>query len=86
MFYIKAQNLETRDNLLEYLNKDNISANFHYMPLHSSQFGKIHCSFSGVDTFTKEESVKLLRLPLYYKLTAIEVQKVVNRVVKFFDK
>ncbi len=85
MFYIKVQDLETRINFLKYLKENNIDAAFHYTPLHNSQFGKSHCSFSGIDTFTKKESEKLLRLPLYYGLTKIEIQEVANKIVDFFD-
>lgn len=40
MFYIKVDNLIVRTKLIDFLNEKEIGAVFHYVPLHSSTFGK----------------------------------------------
>lgn len=68
MFYIKAADLEERNVLLDELNRQGITAIFHYVPLHSSQAGKRFGRFHGSDRYTTLESERLLRLPMYYGL------------------
>ncbi len=84
MFYLKCRDVEERSRLIEYLKNDNISAVFHYVPLHSTgpgyQFGRFH----GEDRFTTRESERLLRLPLYYRLQTHQIEQVIERVNRFY--
>jgi len=84
MFYIKTKDLKTRTELLSYLNHNNISAVFHYIPLHSSKAGKQFGRFAGEDRYTTKESEKLIRLPMFYTLTSQQQQKVIDCVNEFF--
>ncbi len=84
MFYIKVKSLEERGDLLNYLKKNDISAAFHYIPLHSATSGKLHGSFFGEDKYTTKESERLLRLPLWYGISKMELQKVIEAVKSFF--
>ncbi len=86
MFYIKVKNLETRNQLLEYLKKNDILAVFHYVPLHSSIAGVKFGRFHGKDEFTTSESEKLVRLPIYYGIDNSSVLWVVNKIKDFFYK
>lgn len=86
MFYIKTRDLEERQNLISYLKGKNISAVFHYIPLHTAPAGKKYGVFSGEDKFTTKESERLLRLPLYYKLKKDDIYYVVDSIKEFYKK
>ena len=66
MFYIKCKDLDERTKLIDFLKKNDISAVFHYIPLHSAEAGLKFGRFNGEDKYTTKESERLLRLPLYY--------------------
>ena len=61
-----------------------ILAVFHYVPLHSAPAGLKFGRFAGEDVYTTAESDKLLRLPLYYGLTAGDRQAVIQAVKAFY--
>ncbi|BDY13575.1 dTDP-4-amino-4,6-dideoxygalactose transaminase [Hydrogenimonas cancrithermarum] len=84
MFYIKVKNLKERTKLLKFLKEKNISAVFHYVPLHSSRAGMIFGHFHGQDIYTTKESECIVRLPLYYSIKAGEVDFVIDKVHDFF--
>lgn len=85
MFYIKVKDLEERTRLITYLKEHQITASFHYVPLHSSPAGMKYGRFSGEDRYTTKESERLLRLPMYYSLTVSEVETVVETIKKFWE-
>ncbi len=84
MFYIKLKNLEERTELIRYLKNKGIETVFHYVPLHSSPAGLKWGRFDGVDNFTTTESERLLRLPMYYKLSDKDLQQVVQEIFTFY--
>lgn len=84
MFYIKLKDIEVRTKLIDYLKQHQILSVFHYVPLHSAPAGQKFGRFNGEDKYTTRESERLLRLPLYYGLTADEVDFIVGLIVKFF--
>ena len=83
MFYIKCNNLAERTALISFLKERDILAVFHYVPLHSAPAGQRFGRFHGEDKYTTAESDRLVRLPLYYKLT-IEDQDCVIKAVRDF--
>lgn len=84
MYYIKVKDLEERTRLIEFLNRNNILAVFHYVPLHSSKSGGKFGEFVGNDIYTTKESEKLLRLPMYYGLKEEEIEYIVTKIYNFF--
>lgn len=84
MFYIKTKNLEERSYLISFLKNRGVQAVFHYIPLHISDYGKSISRFSGKDEFTTKESERLLRLPLYYKLSESDQNMVIDLIKKFY--
>ncbi len=86
MFYIKVKDLETRTKLLEFLKKNDILAVFHYIPLHSAPAGLIFGSFNDKDKFTTIDSERLIRLPMYFGLDKVVIDKVIDTIKKFLDK
>ena len=84
MFYIKTKNLEERTKLITYLKKQGVMAVFHYIPLHSAPAGLRYGSFFGEDRYTTKESERLVRLPLYYRMTKNDQLKVIEEIKKFY--
>lgn len=84
MFYIKTKDMEERTRLIDFLKERGVWAVFHYVPLHSAPAGIKYGRFHGEDKYTTKESDRLLRLPMYYKLTADEVEYIVEQVKAFY--
>lgn len=84
MFYIKAKDLEERTALIDFLKKNGILAVFHYVPLHSAPAGMKFGRFHGEDNYTTKESDRILRLPMFYKLTEEEVAYISGKVKEFY--
>lgn len=84
MFYIKLKNLEQRTQFIEYLKQKDITAAFHYIPLHSAPVGNVFSEFCGEDKFTTIESERLLRLPLWLGFTKDEQDKVILSTKNFY--
>ena len=84
MFYIKTRDMEERSRLIAYLKEKDILSVFHYVPLHSAPAGKKYGRFHGEDRYTTKESERLLRLPLFYKLTADETTYIAEQVKAFY--
>ena len=86
MFYIKCKDLDERTKLIDFLKKNDISAVFHYIPLHSAEAGLKFGRFNGEDKYTTKESERLLRLPLYYGLKEKDIEFVLSKIKGFYDK
>jgi len=84
MFYIKTKDIEMRTKLIEYLKEKGVGSVFHYIPLHSSIAGKKFGRFNGEDIYTTKESERILRLPLYYGLSTVDVEYVVESIKNFY--
>ncbi len=84
MFYLKCRDLEERTALIQFLRDRDILAVFHYVPLHTAPAGLRFGRFAGEDVYTTRESERLVRLPLYYKLTAEDQAKVIRAVRDFY--
>ena len=84
MFYIKAKDLKERTTLIHFLKENEIQAVFHYIPLHSAPAGQQFGRFHGEDVYTTKESERLLRLPMFYKLTENQVRFIAEKVIEFY--
>ena len=84
MFYIKAQDIEERTRLESFLKERGVHAVFHYIPLHSAPAGQKFGRFHGEDKYTTKESERLLRLPMFYTLTADETEYIAEQVKAFY--
>ncbi len=85
MYYIKTKDLQTRTSLIRYLKEKGEMAVFHYIPLHTSKAGKEFGRFHGEDVYTTKESERLMRLPLFYNLTDMEMEKVARDILEYPD-
>ena len=84
MFYIKAKDLEERTKLIDFLKSNDISAVFHYIPLHSAPAGQKYGEFFGEDKYTTKESERILRLPMYYGLEEDKVAYIAGKIAEFY--
>jgi len=85
MFYIKVKDLKERTILIEYLESHGVQAVFHYIPLHSAPAGRKFGTFHGEDTYTTQESERLIRLPLYYGIKNDEIQSVIDTIIEYYN-
>jgi dTDP-4-amino-4,6-dideoxygalactose transaminase len=86
IFYVITHSYKERAALLQYLNKNDVNAVFHYIPLHSSPAGMKYGKTRGNMKITDEMSGKILRLPMYYEMNAADVDTVVNLIYTFYGQ
>ena len=84
MFYVKLKNLDQRTQFISFMKEADIGCVFHYVPLHSAPAGEKFGRFHGEDVCTTRESDRLVRLPMYYRLSTDDADKVINRIQEFF--
>ncbi len=86
MFYIRFNDLKTRTDFISYLKKHNIYAPFHYIPLHSSPAGKKYGKTFGDFDITNNVADTIVRLPLFFDLSEIEQDRVIDATCSFMEK
>ena len=85
MFYLICKTLKQREELIAHLKNSDIHSVFHYISLHSSPYfndkhdGRI---LKNSDMYTD----CLLRLPIFYELTDVQLDYIINSVKDFFHK
>lgn len=84
MFFIRCKDIEERSRLIKHLKERDITAVFHYIPLHSAPAGKKYTRFHGDDVYTTKESERLLRLPLWFGLEKEQVSQVCDAIKEFY--
>lgn len=86
IFYIILKDNKTRDELLSHLKAMDISASFHYIPLHSAPQGIKNGYKHGDLPKTENMSGRLVRLPLFPQITDEELNYVKNCINTFFQE
>lgn len=86
MFYIKCKSLEERTSFIKFAKENGVQPTFHYIPLHSAPAGVKFGRFAGEDVYTTAESERLVRLPLYYKLSEADRNTVIKVVKAFYNR
>lgn len=86
MFYIKLRTNKERNDFIFHMRENGILTPFHYIPLHSSPAGGKYTKFHGEDVYTTDMSSRLVRLPIYFKMSEPEQIKVIEEIVKFIEK
>ncbi|MCI8891521.1 MAG: dTDP-4-amino-4,6-dideoxygalactose transaminase [Eubacterium sp.] len=84
MFYIKVKDLEERTRLISYMKSRGIILVFHYVPLHTAPAGRKYGEFVGEDRYTTKESERLVRLPLYYGMKEVDVERVIYEIFCYY--
>ena len=86
MYYILLRSMQERSELIAWLREREITAVFHYIPLHSTEPGRKYGRFAGEDRYTTELSERLLRLPLYYEMTEAECSAAIDAIHGYFTR
>lgn len=68
IFYFRVSSSELRDQILQQLKQGGIMATFHYVPLHSSPYGRQTLKYDVSLPVTQLCSETLIRLPIYPQL------------------
>ncbi len=84
IFYLICNSEKERSKLIEHLKSNDILAVFHYLSLHKSPFYK---------TFNEDKDLiqadfythRLLRLPMFYDLSAKQQSQVINSIIGFYN-
>lgn len=84
IFYIIIKK-NKRDSLIKFLQKKKISTVFHYVPLHSTTFGKCYTKTKSSMKNTNFIANNLLRLPLYFNLKLNDQIKILREIKNFFS-
>ena len=84
MYHILLPDLDTRTRLIQYLKTQQITAVFHYIPLHTSPMGKKLTQRQFNLPVTDNVADRLLRLPCFFELSFEDVQRVVEVITKYF--
>ena len=85
MYYILVRN-NKRDKLIKYLKQNKISTVFHYIPLHSSPFGKLKAATKSTMHNTNRISNTLLRLPMHLQLDSDKFFRIYKQISSFYNK
>lgn len=78
MYYVLNRSARTRDEIISQLKLSGIHCVFHYVPLHSSPFGKRVARSAVHLPVTDYVSAQLIRLPLWVGLTADMQDRIVR--------
>lgn len=83
MFYLILPSLESRQALIAHLKQNQITAVFHYLPLHLSDMGRRYGGLPGQCPIAEDLSGRLVRLPLFFDLTEADQSRVIDAVLRF---
>ena len=80
IFYLLYPDGPSRDEALRRLRARGVMATFHYVPLHSSPYGRTLAAEQPALPVTDRIAATLLRLPLHAELTDADVERVIEAV------
>lgn len=84
MFYIVCRNLEERTALIKYLKDNEITAPFHYLSLHKSEYHQNHSTSISNLPYCDRFADCLVRLPMYFELTDKEVEWILKTTIEYY--
>ena len=84
MYYLLLPDLEQRTRFIGDLKATGIGTVFHYVPLHSSPFGRQAARSHGEMTHTDDLSDRLVRLPLWLGVEEIQAD-VIQRILEVIE-
>ncbi len=83
MYYLRLPDLESRTRFIQHLKQAEISAVFHYQPLHLSEVGLRLGGRKGQCPVSEEAGDTLVRLPLFASLKDSEIDQIIESVISF---
>ncbi len=84
LLYAKVGTASDRKRLTRFMSDRDITAPFHYVPLHTSKAGRRYGRFAGIDAATTDGAERLIRFPLFHGITEAQVVEVCAAVQDFF--
>jgi dTDP-4-amino-4,6-dideoxygalactose transaminase len=78
IYYVLLEDLQERDHVLAELNRRDVNAVFHFVPLHASPAGRQYGRVRGPLPHTEAAADRLIRLPLWSGMTEIQALRVVE--------
>jgi dTDP-4-amino-4,6-dideoxygalactose transaminase len=84
IFYILTESADERSRLIAHLKSEDVTAHFHYVPLHMSEFGAGHHAERCSLPHTVAAGTRLLRLPLFFDLTESDVERIASAIFEFY--
>jgi dTDP-4-amino-4,6-dideoxygalactose transaminase len=84
IFFVLARTPDERERLRLHLRSQDIHAVTHYVPLHSALAGRKFGRTVGSMAVTDRVGDTLLRLPLFYEMTAAQQDRVVGAIREFY--
>jgi dTDP-4-amino-4,6-dideoxygalactose transaminase len=85
MFYIVCRNLEERTGLIQHLKEYEVTAPFHYLSLHKSDYYVSHAHSVPELPLCDLYADCLVRMPMYYELELEQVDFIVRLIMKYFN-
>lgn len=82
MFYLLCPSLEYRTALMKFLKENDVQTTFHYLPLHSSKYYEDKHDGRELPNCDRYGDT-LVRLPLFYELEDMEIDKITNLIRHF---
>jgi dTDP-4-amino-4,6-dideoxygalactose transaminase len=85
-YHLYVIHTEKRDNLMQYLSEQGISAGFHYpIPIHLQKAYR-HLNYKKGDfPFTEKNAKQCLSLPLYAEMSNEQIEVVISSIFKYFS-
>ena len=83
IYYLLMPSLDARTRLLAELRRALILATFHYQPLHLSDMGRQFGGREGQCPVTEDVADRLLRLPVFFDLSAADQARIVETLRAF---
>lgn len=84
MFYIVCRNLEERTGLIKFLKEHEVTAPFHYLSLHKSEYYLNNCNLRPELPNCDMYADCLVRMPMYYELEIEQVDQVTNLIKDYY--
>jgi len=82
LFHLVFPSEAARDSCLQALRAEGVMATFHYVPLHSSPFGRTLPGTRGEFPVSERVAGRLLRLPMHPLLEDADVERVLDAVTR----
>jgi dTDP-4-amino-4,6-dideoxygalactose transaminase len=80
IFFFRVRSEDIRNSVLDTLRSEGFGATFHYIPLHSSPFGRGQLACKGELPVTEKCSRTLIRLPIYPGIDRSALDEIVGSV------
>ncbi|MDG1280843.1 MAG: dTDP-4-amino-4,6-dideoxygalactose transaminase [Pseudorhodobacter sp.] len=86
LFYLKMRDEADRRSFISFMRDRGVTVVFHYVPLHATPAGRKYGRFVGRDVVTTRDSLRLVRLPVFYKMTAAQQAAVIDAALAYFGE